>query len=138
MNKTSRTKKFFTEYQKAMAHSEITGEKIDKVFLSQFISDAKLIEHILFFKKAFPNYKMIVKDIIVDEEKVFVRTNFMGKHTGEVDGIAPTFKDVNIPFAMVYTIKNDKIVDFSAIANEMEFLEQLGLTIKQINMPWPD
>ena len=51
----------------------------------------------------------------------------MAKHLGEVDGIPPTFKDINVPFAIGYRIKDDMIVDFWTISDQMEFLEQLGM-----------
>ena len=135
MEKTLQTKKFFMRYFKTLSAVRARREQFTEELLLQFISDPKLIEHIFFFQKAFPQGLLIPKEIIAAENKIFVRVNFKGNHSGEVDNIPPTYKDVDIPFALVYKIENEKIVEFSAIANEMDFFEQLGLSKEQVEVP---
>ena len=135
MNKTSQTRSFFIKYRQTVWRAVANKEEITEKFLSQFISDPKLIGHILFFNQTFPGYKLIPKEIIAAEDKVFVRVNFQGVHAGSSKDIPSIQKKVNVPFALCYTIANDKIVNFWAIANEMEFFEQLGLTKEQVEIP---
>jgi predicted ester cyclase len=103
--------------------------------MHHFIKDQKLIDHILFFQKSFPGYKLIIKDLIAEGDRVFLKVDFVGIHEGLVEGIPPTEKEVVLPFALCYTIEEEKIVDFWAIANEMEFFEQLGLSLDQVDVP---
>lgn len=135
MEKTLQTKKFFEKYHQTMSRAIANGEEINEKLLSEFSSDPKHIEHVLFFSRSFPGFRYVPVEIIAAENKVFVRVNFQGKHKGQVGNIPPTLKEVDVLFALVYKIENDKIVEFSAIANEMDFFEQLGLSEKQVEVP---
>ena len=127
MNKERRNKAFILEYYNALAGKRKTEELIRK-----YVSDEKLIEHIKFFEQTFPTYDAVAEEIFVSEDKVFVRASMSGRHEGNIDDIPPTFKHFKMPFAICYRIKDDKVVDHWMIADQMEFLEQLGLagTIK--------
>lgn len=122
MNKAKRNRAFILEYYKALAGKRKTEELIRK-----YVSDEKLIEHIKFFDKTFPNYNAVVEEIFADEDKVFVRARMSGRHEGSLDDIPPTFKHFKMPFALCYRIKDNKITDHWMIADQMELLEQLGL-----------
>ncbi len=129
MNQSQKNKQFYLKYHDALSGKKKTREKI-----MRYVADEKLIEHILFFENMFPEYAVILDDIVAEGDKVFVQSHLMGQHEGEIDGIPATHKTVNAPFALGYTIKNEKIVSFWAIANEMEFFEQLGLARDQVNV----
>ena len=102
--------------------------------LVRYILDDKLINHILFFESIFPEYAVHIDELVAEGERVFVKAHLTGQHTGSTAGIPPTHKQVEAPFALCYRIQNQKIVDFWAIANEMEFFEQLGLARTQVNV----
>lgn len=122
MNITERNKRFFLGYWDALS-----GKKKTEELIKQYVSDEKLINHILFFEKAFPKYKMIAHEILAEDDRVFVRATFVAQHTGLMDHIAPTQQKIEAPFAVGYKIKNDMIVDFWAIGDRLELLEQLGM-----------
>jgi predicted ester cyclase len=46
---------------------------------------------------------------IITEDKALVEGFFNGKHIGEFAGIPPTGKNVNVPFAVTYDLKNGLI-----------------------------
>lgn len=129
MNQSQKNKRFFLKY-----HDLLSGKKKTREVLSRVIEDEKLIEHILFFENLFPEYELIIDELIAEGDKVFARSHMTGIHEGSADGIPATHKPINAPFALGYTIKKEKIVDFWAIANEMEFFEQLGLAREQVNV----
>ena len=126
-DQAQKNKEFYLHYHQTMEKAE----RYSRELLEQYIEDEKLINHILYFRSMFPDYHLVIDEILAEGESVFVRANFEGTHTGEVDGILPTFKKVNTPFALRYVIRNDKIVDFWAIASEAEMLKQLGLARKE-------
>jgi predicted ester cyclase len=130
MNQSEKNKQFYRDYLKALSGKPKTRELI-----SQYIEDEKLIEHGLFLEQLFPKYELIIDELMAEGDKIFVRSHFVGKHIGEIEGIPSTHKTVDTPFALGYTIKNEKIVDFWAIANEMELFEQLGLAREQVDVP---
>lgn len=130
MNQAQKNKQFMLEYYAASSGKKKTEEWMDK-----YIADEKLRAHIKFMEKAFPEYELVPDEIIAEGDRVFVRASVKANHKGEVDGIPPTFKDINIPFAIGYKIKDRKIVDFWTISDQMEFLEQLGLAKEQVEVP---
>lgn len=130
MNASQQSRRFFLEY-----HQALSGKRKTPELIAQFVADEKLKAHIQFFEKLFPEYEVVIDELLAEGERVFVRSHFVGKHEGEAEGIPATHKSVEAPFALGYTIKNQKIVSFWAIANEMEFFEQLGLAREQVNVP---
>ena len=48
-------------------------------------------------------------------------------HKGDLNGIPPTFKEVNIPFTIRYTIENNKITSHWILADQMAMMQQLGV-----------
>lgn len=129
MNQVQKNKQFMMDYYKLGSGQEKTEE-----LLRQFTNNERLIGHVMFMDKAFPNYQIIPDEIIAEGDKVFVRAHVVAKHKGEVDGIPPTFKDINVPFAIGYRIADEKIVDFWTISDQMEFLEQLGMAREQVEV----
>lgn len=129
MSQSEATKQFYLSYLAATS-----GKKKTKELLSRYIADEKLIGHALFFESIFPEYSLHVDELVAEGDRVFVRAHLTGQHTGEADVIPPTNRSVDTPFALGYRVENNKIVSFWAIANEMEFLEQLGLAREQVNV----
>ena len=122
MKQADRNKAFILNYYSAMY-----GVKNSESLIRKYVSDQKLIDHILYFDKMFPEGMLITDEMIAEDDKVFVKARFKGIHSGEVDGIPPTYKEVEIPFAISYTIKNEKIVDFWTISDQTEFFNQLRI-----------
>ncbi|MFZ2900952.1 MAG: ester cyclase [Saprospiraceae bacterium] len=122
MNRTFQNKKFILEYYEAMSSQEFSEELVRR-----YISDEKLIAHILFFKKTFPDYTGELKEIIAEGDRVFVKINFRGTYQGDLGGVPPTLRKFTAPFAICYRVENRKIIDHWMIADQMDLLEQLGL-----------
>lgn len=93
----------------------------------QFVIDLKLKENILFFDTIFPKYRLYADQMIAEGDKVMVRARFEGIHKGNYSGIPPTYKKVEFPFVICYTIRNEKIIDHWIIADQMILMEQLDV-----------
>lgn len=122
MTQEKKNKQFIIEYYNALA-----GKEKPEHMIRKYVTDEKLIQHIRFFEKSFPEYDLIPEEIIAEGDRVFVRARIEGMHEGEMDGIPPTFQEIKMPFAICYRIGNGKIIDHWMIADQMELLEQLGL-----------
>ena len=122
MEQQRKNKEFVIRYFNAISGVEKTRELSE-----QFMTDEELIEHIAFFDSVFPRYELFADEIIAEGNKVVVRARVKGKHEGSLNGIPPTYKEVNFPFAIGYEIENDKIVHHWLIADQMAMMEQLGL-----------
>jgi predicted ester cyclase len=122
MEQLKKNKEFVVRYFNAMSGITKTPE-----LCQQFLSDEELIEHIAFFDTVFPKYEIFADEMIAEGNKVVVRGRLKGRHEGVLNGIPPTYKDVNFPFVISYEIENNKIVHHWLIADQAAMMEQLGL-----------
>ena len=61
--------------------------------------------------KAFPDIKVIIDDLIEEDNKVVFRGHFKGTHLGEFAGMAPTGVKVEFEALEIFRIENQKIVE---------------------------
>ncbi len=126
MKSQQSTKEFIVEYINAMMAAEKTPELCDK-----YMTDGHLKEHILFFDTIFPGYEVFADEMIAEGNRVVIRARLKGRHEGEFNGIPPTFKQVEFPFVVCYTIENNMITDHWLIADQAVLMEQLGVATGQ-------
>ena len=105
----------------------ISGVKKTRELLEKYISDKHLIEHIEFFDSVFPAYELYADEMLAEGNRVVVRARAKGRHEGELNGIPPTYKNVEFPFSIGYEIGNNKIISHWLIADQMVLMEQLGV-----------
>ena len=96
------------------------------VAVRDIVDDKSLEEHIAFFESAFPGYQLIAKDMVAEGDKVVVDAALQGIHKGELMGIPPTGKSVDVPFIIIYRVSGGKIVDHRMVADQMSLMQQLG------------
>jgi predicted ester cyclase len=90
-------------------------------------SDEELKQHIIFFEASFPHYELIADDMIAEGDKVSVLARFRGAHNGELLAIAPTGKEVDVPFAITYRLADGMIAELWMSFDRMALMEQLGV-----------
>jgi predicted ester cyclase len=122
MKTTGEYKDFITEYFKG-----ISGKEKTRQLCERYIADEHLLEHIIFFEATFPKYEIFADEMTCESNRITIRARMKGKHEGELNGIPPTFKEVEFPFAVSYTVENGKIADHWLIADQMELMQQLGV-----------
>ncbi len=120
MMKTEESRKFIQEYIGAISKDK-SEEVIDK-----YVADPELKGHIQFFEAGLPNYQLISKDIIAEGNKVTVRFVLEGEHKGDLFGIAPTGRKVNIDGIIIYEVDNNKIVNHWMQADSNTLMKQLS------------
>jgi predicted ester cyclase len=122
MEQLKKNKEFVIEY-----YNSISGIAKTRELLSRYVDDTGLIEHILFFDAVFPEYELFADELTAEANRVVVRARLAGLHKGELNGIPPTYKKVEIPFAISYEIEDNKIIHHWMIADQAVMMEQLGL-----------
>jgi Predicted ester cyclase len=122
MEQNRANKEFIIRYINALSGVVKTRE-LQEIF----ISDEELINHIIFFDTVFPKYEMFADEITAEGSRVVVRARLKGRHEGELNGIKPTYRNVEFPFVISYDIENEKIVSHWLIADQMMLMEQLGV-----------
>jgi len=123
MEQLKKNKEFIVEYFNALSGVDKTSQLI-----SRYVDDEHLIEHILFFERVFPKYELIADEITSEDNRVVIYGRFKGKHLGELNGIPPTFKAVELPLAVGYKIEENKIISHWLVINQMMLMEQLGVS----------
>lgn len=66
------------------------------------------------------------KNLVVGEGIAALEADFVGRHIGEFAGVAPTGKEVRVPLAVIYDIRDDKIVEGRVYFETPAFLAQVG------------
>lgn len=123
MQQQNQNKGFLIRYFNALKSSSVKTKEL----LEKYIVDKELIEHINFFEAVFPGYEVIADEMTAEGNMVVVKARFKGVHEGEFNGIAPTHRTVEFPFAVGYQIENEKIVHHWMIVDRMAMMEQLGV-----------
>ena len=77
--------------------------------------------------KGFPDYSMIVDDMIAEGDKVLALSKRRGTNTGEfINGILPTGNSVEISRFALYRIENEKIAEMWFLDDFIGQYQQLG------------
>lgn len=77
------------------------------------------------FLEATPGYHRI-DDQIAEGDKVVTRLTAIGTHEGEMFGIAPTGKNLEMTATVIHRIANGKLVEKWSNKDVLGFLRQLG------------
>ncbi len=78
---------------------------------------------------AFPDWKVIVDDVIAEGDKVVARATGQGTHRGEYMGIPPTGKVVKVSWIAIYRVTNGKLAEHWQHIDELGLRLQLGATL---------
>ena len=75
---------------------------------------------------AFPDTVHIIEDQVAEGDKVVTRLRGRGTFTGEILGLAPTGKVVEITGISIHRLADGKLVEHWANADTFSFMQQLG------------
>ncbi|MCB0110689.1 MAG: ester cyclase [Caldilineaceae bacterium] len=120
-NTMAANKQFILDYFAAL-NQDKSPATVDK-----YVADEVLKHHIDLFETAFPGYQLTAKEMIAEGDTVFVRAGCTGVHNGDMSGIAPTGKSIDIEIALTYRIADGKIVDHWMLFDQLTVLQQIGV-----------
>ena len=75
-----------------------------------------------------PDLELPIDDVVAEGEKVLVRLRVRGTHGGELMGIAPTGRKIDIGVLDLFHIRNGKLIEHWALLDNLGLLRQLGVT----------
>ena len=78
------------------------------------------------YRRAFPDLRVTVEDLIAEGDKVVARLRFRGTHLGELEGIAPTGRWVDCTGIVVSRMEGGKIAEDWANFDDLGLMRQLG------------
>jgi predicted ester cyclase len=79
------------------------------------------------FRSAFPEGKHVFEHVIADEGSVVTIGRYEGIQKGPMNGLAPTNREIKLPVMHLDRVVNGKIVEHRGLANEKDFMRQLGV-----------
>jgi predicted ester cyclase len=95
-----------------------TGEGVDVDGLKGFAGA---------FRGSFPDWHSTFEELVAEGDRVAERWSGRGTHRGELQGIPPTGKRVEVPGSVFYRIIEGKIVEFRGQLDMMGMMQQLGV-----------
>jgi steroid delta-isomerase-like uncharacterized protein len=79
------------------------------------------------YRTAFPDLRLTIQDIIAEGETVMTRWSCQGTHKGDLNGIAPTGKQINISGVTIVRFSNSKMVEGYVNWDALGMMQQLGV-----------
>ena len=80
-----------------------------------------------FYRTAFPDFRLTIRDIIAEGEIVVARWTCRGTHKGDLDGIGPTGKQFNISGVSIVRFADGKMVEGWINWDALGLMQQLGV-----------
>jgi predicted ester cyclase len=77
--------------------------------------------------QAFPDFSMVVDDIVTSENKVWGRMTARGTHIGQFGPMAPTGKKFEITVIDIMHFKDGKLIEHWGVPDRLGLMEQLGM-----------
>ena len=95
----------------------------------QMLEDASLREQILAYRAAFPDLTTTIDEQLAEDDRVMTRVTFRGTQTGDLLGLPPTDKPIELTMVELHTWKNGQISDVWNDFHPVRILQQLGLIV---------
>ncbi|MDI9546606.1 MAG: ester cyclase [Chloroflexota bacterium] len=79
------------------------------------------------FRAGFPSMSMTVEDAFGSGDKAAIRWRMQGVHSGDLFGIPPSGKQVNVSGISIVKVKDGKIVEDWVSEDTMGLMQQIGV-----------
>ena len=79
------------------------------------------------FRSAMPDLRVVIEDMIAEDDKVAVRYTLEGTHVGDLFGVPPTGQQLSIKSITMERVSNGKIRDHWRITDSLDMMQQLGV-----------
>lgn len=94
--------------------------------IDRYVADPELREHIIIFEEGLPGYQLHVEDMLAEGDKVVVRCQAVGTHTGPLFDVPPSGQNVEVPLIIIYQLQDGKIVNHWMQADTLSLMQQIG------------
>jgi steroid delta-isomerase-like uncharacterized protein len=79
------------------------------------------------FRRAFPDFRATILDMIAEGDRVVTRKVFHGTHHGDLWGIPPTGREVEIQVIDIVRLEDGRIVEHWNVVDRLGLMQQLGV-----------
>ncbi|WP_049907621.1 ester cyclase [Haloferax elongans] len=84
-------------------------------------------ENVQIVRSAFPDLEVTTEDVIAEDDKVVTRYTLRGTHEGELMGIEPTGKTIEVQGISIGRFEDETVVEGWSVIDMMSMMQQLGI-----------
>jgi steroid delta-isomerase-like uncharacterized protein len=88
-------------------------------------------QSVVLYRTAFPNLHLAIEEMICEGDRVVTRWKSTGTHNGDLQGIAPTGKNVTVSGITITRFAKGKIAEEWVNWDALGLMKQLGVMPKQ-------
>lgn len=99
---------------------------VDRSFYGKEAGIEDVIKSFKEFKKAFPDSKIEIEDMLEESDKVVTRFTWSGTHESDFMGMKPTGKKVKMSVIDIIRISDGKIIERWGAEDNLSLWRQLG------------
>jgi len=92
----------------------------------RFTDNELYVTSVLAFRKAFPDYMIMIEDITVEGDFVILHGVLRGTHEDDFHGIPATYRKMELPMITKFHVVGDKIINAWPMIDTLLLMEQLG------------
>lgn len=78
------------------------------------------------FRGGMPDLKVLIEDMIAEDDKVAVRYTLEGTHDGDLFGVPPTGRQLSIKSITVERVSEGKVIEHWRVTDSLDMMQQLG------------
>jgi steroid delta-isomerase-like uncharacterized protein len=82
------------------------------------------------YTTAFPNAHFVIDEVVDGGDKVVLRWTVTGSHSGDLQGIKPTNKNIRVSGVSICRIANGKIAETNVVWDALGLMQQIGVVAK--------
>lgn len=120
-------KEFWNEGNTTAADELMAPGAIIHMPTGEVVNPDELKSFARMWRGSFPDWHSTFEDLISEGDRVAERWTGRGTHLGELEGIPPTGKRVEVPGSVFYRIVGGKIVEFRGQLDMRSLMQQLGV-----------
>jgi predicted ester cyclase len=107
------------------AHNTGNMDVFDELFAPELAGQVK--QEYAAFRSAFPDWREEIVDVVAEEDAVAGRFKCYGTHRGEMRGIAPTGRRMEVAEVYFLRVQDGKFVEYWGLEDNLTRMRQLGL-----------
>ena len=77
-------------------------------------------------RAALSDMHFTIEDLFAEDDRVVVRYSARGKHLGELNGVAPTGKEIEWPGVGIFRLEGGRIAEMWSAIDTMGMMQQVG------------
>ena len=109
-------------YDLSLVHHGLSSEPLDEKGNRAFYEG---------LSTAFPGCRLVLDDMLAEDDRVALRLRLVGEHRGEFVGVAPTGRPIQVHGQTILKFEDGLVVERWTIADIAGLMSQLGRAARQ-------